>query len=43
MGDFDGASKSTFLVLFVAFDWRLGKVTNDFAERQKNWMRFCRK
>lgn len=31
IGDYDGASKSTFLVLFIAHEWRLGKVANEFA------------
>ena len=31
LGDYDGASKSTFLVLFIDHEWRIGKIANEFA------------
>ncbi|MEK6743027.1 MAG: hypothetical protein AABZ15_05440 [Nitrospirota bacterium] len=31
LGDFDGTTKSTFLVLFTASEWRMNKIANDFA------------
>ena len=31
IGDFEGDMKSTFLVLFVGHEWRIGKIVNDFA------------
>jgi hypothetical protein len=31
LGDYDGASNSTFLVLFIEHEWRIGKIANEFA------------
>lgn len=30
IGDYDGAMKSTFMVLFIGHEWGIGKITNDF-------------
>jgi hypothetical protein len=31
IGDYDGAMKSTFMVLFIGHEWGISKITNDFA------------